>query len=43
MSLGNDVKTFFQLNDDLVMCLYISAQKAIIKDEDFGSISNQLS
>src|SRR5882724_10239905 len=38
MCLGDDVETFFQLNDDLVMCLYIPVQKATIEDEEFGSV-----
>ena len=39
MCLRDDVETF-QLNDDLMTCLYVPVQKAAIKDEEFGSISD---
>ena len=38
MHLRDDVGIFLQLNDDLMTCLYVPAQKAAIKDEEFGSI-----
>src|SRR5882724_12055643 len=38
MCLGDDVETFLWLNDDLVTCLYVLAQKATIQDKEFGSI-----
>src|SRR5882724_8768253 len=36
MSLGDDVEMFLWLNDDLVMCLYVPAQKVTIQDEEFA-------
>jgi len=43
MRLRDDVETILRLDDELVARLYIPLQKTTIQDEEFSSISDQLS
>jgi len=43
MCLRDDVETILRLDDELVVGLYIPSQKTTIQDEEFRSISDQLS